>query len=82
MTECILIRYFKQPPSLTASASLMLRCEVGCQNISAFTDARPGWVTLNKVSACTLGCMCCVDSSAGFAFIMLAVIIRSSSFLM
>ena len=68
MTECVLIQYFKQPLSRTASAFLMLRGEVGCQNISAFTDARPGWVTLNKASACSCGVYVLCGLFCGFCF--------------
>ena len=54
MTECILIKGYKQSLSCSVYVSLMLGCEVGCQNISTLTAPRPGWVTWNEVDGSLL----------------------------
>ena len=54
LTECILIKGFKQSLSHSVSVSLTPGYEVACQNISMVRAARPGWVTSNKVSGNSL----------------------------
>ena len=62
MTECVLIKGFKQSLSCTVSVSLTSRCKVSYQgvmvwsqlHISTLTTASPGWVTSKKVSGSSL----------------------------
>ena len=42
------------PPPPHTPQSLILGCEVGCQNVSALTATRAGWVTPNEVSGSSL----------------------------
>ena len=54
--QCVLLRGFKR--SLSHSVSGPLMSVVWSQNISTLTAARPGWVTLNKVSGSSLDTAC------------------------
>ena len=68
MTECVLIKGFKQSLSLTDPVSLTSGCEAGCQKLCTLTAARPGWVTSNEISGNSLpsSASSCITSSLPF----------------